>query len=399
MPPIFSSVYTNPVEQRGPNLVKVSDASSQAVHIRLVPHISFSSSHCYVFDVIEREIDADTTLKLGRYRSSHEGACRSCLSFKSKVVSRSHADIWCRDGNVYIRDVGSSSGTFVNRARLGHRFHHQLHDGDVIQLGIDYQNGVEPAYRAVRMKIEIRSLDHTRPESHPTITSNSNSSSTRGLKGLASELPTFSKAAYGQILSRFASQDGERDQDCCICLSKICPSQALFVAPCFHIFHFKCLHLFIAQHFPAFLCPLCRTYSDLNASVALEDLQRQRGQEEDEQLAMVGPLGKPALPSAAASLNGVSDDNDGGNNGGVVVVVVSESRAESRMLPRRDCWPLSYTPAASSAPSSTTCATARKSRSLLPCRSADKRHSFLANAIISSPSYLKQVFGYRSSNE
>ncbi|KAJ3066127.1 hypothetical protein HDU98_010552 [Podochytrium sp. JEL0797] len=38
--------------------------------------------------------------------------------FKSKVVSRGHAEMWLRDGQVYLKDTGSSSGTFLNKMRL-----------------------------------------------------------------------------------------------------------------------------------------------------------------------------------------------------------------------------------------------------------------------------------------
>ncbi|KAJ3198847.1 hypothetical protein HDU82_000969 [Entophlyctis luteolus] len=67
--------------------------------------------------------------------------------FKSKVVSRSHAEMWLRDGQVYLKDTGSSSGTFLNKMRLSPSGKlsrpYPLKDGDVIQLGIDYQGRPE----------------------------------------------------------------------------------------------------------------------------------------------------------------------------------------------------------------------------------------------------------------
>lgn len=59
-------------------------------------------------------------------------------------------------------------------------------------------------------------------------------------------------------------------QECCICLYAIAPFQALFIAPCSHIFHFKCLRPIVFQNYPGFSCPLCRNYFDLEASVAVE---------------------------------------------------------------------------------------------------------------------------------
>jgi pSer/pThr/pTyr-binding forkhead associated (FHA) protein len=48
---------------------------------------------------------------------------------------------------VYLRDSGSSSGTFLNKMRLSPASKmsrpYPLRDGDVIQLGVDYQGRAE----------------------------------------------------------------------------------------------------------------------------------------------------------------------------------------------------------------------------------------------------------------
>ena len=69
------------------------------VHIRLVPHVSHGKP-CHVFDVIERDMLQGTVLQLGRCAttSTTMGEQRSCLIFRSKVVSRHHAELWS-DGN------------------------------------------------------------------------------------------------------------------------------------------------------------------------------------------------------------------------------------------------------------------------------------------------------------
>jgi len=46
--------------------------------------------------------------------------------------------------------------------------------------------------------------------------------------------------------------------------------QALFIAPCSHTFHYKCIKPLIEAHHPAFSCPLCRTYADLDEDVEVE---------------------------------------------------------------------------------------------------------------------------------
>ncbi|KAG1718769.1 SMAD/FHA domain-containing protein, partial [Suillus lakei] len=63
--------------------------------------------------------------------------------FKSRVVSRYHAEIWSDNGKFYIKDTKSSTGTFLNSLRLGpadsESKPRQLKHGDIIQLGVDYQ--------------------------------------------------------------------------------------------------------------------------------------------------------------------------------------------------------------------------------------------------------------------
>jgi hypothetical protein len=46
--------------------------------------------------------------------------------------------------------------------------------------------------------------------------------------------------------------------------------QALFIAPCSHAFHYKCLRPLLDTHYPAFVCPLCRTFADLEADVEVD---------------------------------------------------------------------------------------------------------------------------------
>lgn len=150
---------------------------------------------------------------------------------------------------MYIRDIGSSSGTFVNHLRLSpprkqSKSQQVVHDGDVIQLGIDYQKGIEPAFRAVRMRVEIMpcSPDKSR---------------------------TFSKAVFERLhhITTTPNRESQEEDECCICLCPIASSQALFVAPCAHIYHYKCMRPAMEQHFPAFSCPICRAYCDLDEDV------------------------------------------------------------------------------------------------------------------------------------
>jgi len=46
--------------------------------------------------------------------------------------------------------------------------------------------------------------------------------------------------------------------------------QALFIAPCSHAFHYKCIRPLLETHHPAFLCPLCRTFANLEEDVEVD---------------------------------------------------------------------------------------------------------------------------------
>ncbi|CEP07858.1 hypothetical protein [Parasitella parasitica] len=220
--------------------------STKKNHLRIVPHIE--PSHSVVFDIIQRDFSNDTVLKIGRFTDKVPSLDR--ITFKSKVVSRGHAEIWVENDQFYIRDTKSSSGTFVNRTRLSlanqESQPYALSNGDIIQLGVDYQNSSEEIYRCVKMKVEINP-----PE-------------------LSKSLSSFGLNSF-KTLRNIASNENTSDtvDECCICLYAIAPFQALFVAPCSHSFHFKCCYPLL-QSFPGFNCPLCRSYADLNANVAID---------------------------------------------------------------------------------------------------------------------------------
>jgi pSer/pThr/pTyr-binding forkhead associated (FHA) protein len=48
------------------------------------------------------------------------------------TVSRKHAEFVRREGQFFVRDVGSLNGTYVDRDRIDE---HVLQDGDEVQIG------------------------------------------------------------------------------------------------------------------------------------------------------------------------------------------------------------------------------------------------------------------------
>ena len=61
--------------------------------------------------------------------------------FDSKVLSRAHAEVWYENDKVYIKDIKSSNGTFINGTRLSPESQEsepfELHSEDVVDFGID----------------------------------------------------------------------------------------------------------------------------------------------------------------------------------------------------------------------------------------------------------------------
>ncbi|KAK6522153.1 hypothetical protein TWF281_002719 [Arthrobotrys megalospora] len=82
-------------------------------------------------------------LRIGRQTNAKTIPTQSNGFFDSKVLSRQHAEVWAEKGTgrVFIRDVKSSNGTFVNGSRLSPENRdsepHEIRAEDILELGID----------------------------------------------------------------------------------------------------------------------------------------------------------------------------------------------------------------------------------------------------------------------
>lgn len=125
--------------------------------IRFVPH-AINYARSLQFDALDREVPPGLVLKVGRYTDKVQPTLTR-IAFKSKVVSRAHAEIWTEGGQFFLRDTKSSSGTFLNQQRLSppnqESAPHLLKDGDILQLGVDYQGGTQDVFRCVKIRLEI----------------------------------------------------------------------------------------------------------------------------------------------------------------------------------------------------------------------------------------------------
>lgn len=142
--------------------------SKKGATIRFFPHQdpSQSSRPSLPFIPVSRTLPSDTSsIRVGRY-SERDGLplpnpsepSDAPVGFKSKVVSRKHCEFIYMNGQWHIKDVGSSSGTFLNHMRLSQpnmpSRMYTIKDGDIVQLGIDFRGGEEMIFRCVRIRIE-----------------------------------------------------------------------------------------------------------------------------------------------------------------------------------------------------------------------------------------------------
>ena len=226
--------------------------------IRLTPSIDHSSTHPYMFfGPIVRKLKPGKGISIGRYTERSKKAATAAsgssepVVFKSKVVSRKHAELTVDErGRWYIQDVKSSSGTFLNHVRLSLPNTESprvfLNDSDILQLGVDYRGGSEEMYRCVKVKIELN----------------------YSWKKRAAK---FSKEAHEKLkqLTNVLGGNKEELTPCVICLDDIKPCQAVFMSSCSHSWHYKCIRPLLVKTYPQFLCPNCKAVCDLEAE--LED--------------------------------------------------------------------------------------------------------------------------------
>ncbi|GAN08103.1 conserved hypothetical protein [Mucor ambiguus] len=117
--------------------VKLSKPKGSIFTVILKPHNT-------AFQTRTLELKDKVKIRIGRQTSSKTAPTASNGYFDSKVLSRQHAEIWCDRTKVYVKDVKSSNGTFVNEERLSNEGEEseprELHDKDEIEFGIDILN-------------------------------------------------------------------------------------------------------------------------------------------------------------------------------------------------------------------------------------------------------------------
>ena len=90
------------------------------------------------------------------------------------------------------------------------------------------------------------------------------------------------------------------------------PTQALFVAPCAHVWHYKCVRPILEgknNSFPNFNCPNCRAYSDLSADVDVEPEEFDEEMEDADQTPPEEKDEAAAVPAPASNTVSTYNDN------------------------------------------------------------------------------------------
>lgn len=107
---------------------------------------------------------APETCKLGRPTGAKAKPSSSNGYFDSRVLSRNHACMFVdpHSGKLYIQDMGSSNGTFVNLEKISTE-PVQITSGDIINLGFNIQ--VETNHKQISARIEAVNVMANTPKS------------------------------------------------------------------------------------------------------------------------------------------------------------------------------------------------------------------------------------------
>ncbi|KAJ7204574.1 hypothetical protein C8J57DRAFT_1100759 [Mycena rebaudengoi] len=80
-------------------------------------------------------------IKIGRQTNAKTSPAERNGYFDSKVLSRQHAEVWEEGNKIFIKDVKSSNGTFINGERLSQEGlesePYELKSDDIVEFGID----------------------------------------------------------------------------------------------------------------------------------------------------------------------------------------------------------------------------------------------------------------------
>lgn len=133
--------------------------STQTVDLPKRDHFA----HILVFVSLNETFDKKTltipqypqVLKLGRPNNAQKSPSMYNGYFDSRVISREHAELYWKNGKVYLKDCRSANGTFINGQKIVDEV--ELHKADSVDLGIDIDNETNnknQLHRKISCKVE-----------------------------------------------------------------------------------------------------------------------------------------------------------------------------------------------------------------------------------------------------
>jgi E3 ubiquitin-protein ligase DMA1/2 len=232
MPPADGGVASRP-RNEAPATANGKDGSHVTPH--QLPSIRFTAHQdpraqrpSLVFSPLARVLPSGTEIiKVGRYSERDNQPVQSTnipsaapVGFKSKVVSRRHCEFWWSSGRWFIKDVKSSSGTFLNHIRLSSPGTESkpfpVNDGDIVQLGIDFKGGEEMIFRCVKIRIELNKGWQNTPSSFKYVSQYDTPFEPR-----LTCCSVQSHKRLQELNSHGKPHTGSSSQDCSICLGPI----------------------------------------------------------------------------------------------------------------------------------------------------------------------------------
>jgi hypothetical protein len=220
-----------------------------------------------------------------------------------------------------------------------------LKDGDILQLGVDYQGGTEEIYRCVKIRVEIGRewqaqpnafkwvhfavspfgarklmecyfLQHQRTGAITTAIKHCTPSSRSWRRGCGQNRHCLEIQSERERLLHLYVQLDFKSRMCDSAsrssslpgLFPVTVCQALFIAPCSHSFHYKCIRGTLLEHHPGFSCPLCRSFHNLEADVEVELLEDTAGEQWEEPPEEV--ILTPTANINAASMANLNEEDD-----------------------------------------------------------------------------------------
>ncbi|GAB7345663.1 hypothetical protein MBLNU457_3950t1 [Dothideomycetes sp. NU457] len=257
-----------------------ADKKESMPSIRFIPHQEPRANRpSLTFPIVTRTLQATNSIvRVGRYSERDNNAADALtnplstapVGFKSKVDSK------------------SSSGTFLNHVRLSSPGQesrpYPINDGDIVQLGIDFKGGEEVIFRCVKIRVECNRGWQKAPNPFNTNTH-------KRLKNLAKTNGSRKDSDAQSVHS----------SECSICLNAVAPCQALFVAPCSHVWHYKCIKTLLTPNWPSFQCPNCRAYADLEADVDQPEVEESEDEDYQEAIAATNSGKSDAPPTTATA--------------------------------------------------------------------------------------------------